>query len=146
MSPRTNLWPTCAPSPHANAPNGIYQIQKRRPGRRGLHGVPRRTRQLRCHLEMLGLPRTLLRCVDIEEDFARHIISECYNLVSEMGDLGRYFDYEAFGRELFLYDYSMGATITCSATPDTSNLLNSQGLFRKERLFYFAKSSICLAI
>lgn len=26
-----------------------------------------------------------------------------------MGDLARYFDYEAFGRELFMYDYSMGA-------------------------------------
>ena len=46
---------------------------------------------------------------DSEEDFARHIISECYNLDSEMGDLARYFDYEAFGRELFMYDYSMGA-------------------------------------
>lgn len=29
---------------------------------------------------------------DSEEDFARHIISECYNLESEMGDLARYFD------------------------------------------------------
>ena len=46
---------------------------------------------------------------DREEDFARHIISECYNLESEMGDLARYFDYETFGRELFMYDYSMGA-------------------------------------
>ena len=33
---------------------------------------------------------------DSEEDFARHIISEYYNLESEMGDLARYFDYEAF--------------------------------------------------
>jgi len=47
--------------------------------------------------------------LDCEEDFARHIISECYNLEREMGDLARYFDYEAFGRELFMYDYSMGA-------------------------------------
>ena len=46
---------------------------------------------------------------DSEEDFARHIISECYNLEREMGDLARYFDYEAFGRELFMWDYSMGA-------------------------------------
>ena len=37
------------------------------------------------------------------------IIDECYNLESEMGDLARYFDYEAFGRDLFMYDYSMGA-------------------------------------
>ena len=33
---------------------------------------------------------------DSEEDFARHIVDECYNLESEMGDLARYFDYEAF--------------------------------------------------
>lgn len=26
-----------------------------------------------------------------------------------MGSLERYFDYEAFARELFMYDYSMGA-------------------------------------
>ena len=32
---------------------------------------------------------------DSEEDFARHIIDECYNLESEMGDLTRYFDYES---------------------------------------------------
>ena len=46
---------------------------------------------------------------DSEEDFARHIVDECYNLESEMGDLARYFDYEAFGRDLFMYDYTMGA-------------------------------------
>ncbi|WP_289641033.1 antirestriction protein ArdA [uncultured Muribaculum sp.] len=44
-----------------------------------------------------------------EEDFARHIVEECYNLEKTMGDLARYFDYEAFGRELFMYDYTMGA-------------------------------------
>lgn len=26
-----------------------------------------------------------------------------------MGDLARYFDYEALGRELFMYNYSMSA-------------------------------------
>ena len=46
---------------------------------------------------------------DSEEDFARHIVEECYNLEKTMGDLARYFDYEAFGRELFMYDYTMGA-------------------------------------
>lgn len=45
---------------------------------------------------------------DSEEDFARHIVEECYDLERSMGDLARYFDYEAFGRELFMYDYSMG--------------------------------------
>ena len=44
-----------------------------------------------------------------EEDFARHIVSYCYDLEPEMGDLARYCDYEAFGSGLFIYDYSMGA-------------------------------------
>lgn len=26
-----------------------------------------------------------------------------------MGSLANYFDYEAFGRKLFMYDYNMGA-------------------------------------
>ena len=44
-----------------------------------------------------------------EEDFARHIVDECYDLERTMGNLSNYFDYEAFGRDLFMYDYSMGA-------------------------------------
>ena len=54
---------------------------------------------------------------DSEEDFARHIIEDCYNLelkIAEyllnklnmkqkmMGNLANYFDYEAYGRALFL--------------------------------------------
>ena len=46
---------------------------------------------------------------DSEEAFARHIVSECYDLERSMGELANYFDYEAFGRELFMWDYSMGA-------------------------------------
>ena len=46
---------------------------------------------------------------DSEEDFARHIIEECYDLDRIMGNLSNYFDYEAFARDLFMYDYSMGA-------------------------------------
>ncbi|MBD5421679.1 MAG: antirestriction protein ArdA [Bacteroides sp.] len=46
---------------------------------------------------------------DSEEDFARNIIEECYNLEKMMGELAIYFDYEAFGHELFLWDYSIGA-------------------------------------
>jgi antirestriction protein len=46
---------------------------------------------------------------DSEEDFARHIVDECYDLDRQMGSLARYFDYEAFARELFMYDYTMGA-------------------------------------
>ena len=33
---------------------------------------------------------------DSEEDFARHIVEECYDLERSMGDLARYFYYEAF--------------------------------------------------
>ena len=33
---------------------------------------------------------------DSEEDFARHIVEECYDLERSMGDLARYFDYDAF--------------------------------------------------
>ncbi len=46
---------------------------------------------------------------DSEEDFARHIIDECYNLEKVMGNLAQYFDYEHFARELFMFDYQMGA-------------------------------------
>ena len=34
---------------------------------------------------------------------------EDYNLEKMMGNLANYFDYEAFARELFMYDYQMGA-------------------------------------
>ncbi len=44
-----------------------------------------------------------------EEDFARHIVEECYDLERTMGNLSNYFDYEAFGRDLFDWDYTMGA-------------------------------------
>ena len=46
---------------------------------------------------------------DSEEDFARHIVNECYDLERMMGSLSNYFDYEAYARELFMYDYNMGA-------------------------------------
>lgn len=45
---------------------------------------------------------------DSEEDFARHVVDEFYCDV-DMGGLERFFDYKAFGHELFLYDYTMGA-------------------------------------
>ena len=64
---------------------------------------------IRIHDELDNFEEAYCGEWDSEEDFARHIISESYNLESEMGDLARYFDYEAFGRELFMYDYSMGA-------------------------------------
>ena len=46
---------------------------------------------------------------DSEEDFARHIVEECYNLEKMVGNLANYFDYSAFARSLFMYDYKMGA-------------------------------------
>ena len=45
---------------------------------------------------------------DSEEDFARHIIEECYNLEKMMGSLANYFDYEAYADALFDWDYNMG--------------------------------------
>ena len=41
---------------------------------------------------------------DSEEDYARQYIADCYDLDRLMGSLSNYFDYEAFARELFMYD------------------------------------------
>ena len=41
---------------------------------------------------------------DSEEDFAREIVNDCYDLEKLMGRLANYFDYDAFARELFMYD------------------------------------------
>lgn len=46
---------------------------------------------------------------DDEEDFARHIVSECYDIDRMLGNLSDYFDYKRYGRELFMYDYHMGS-------------------------------------
>lgn len=46
---------------------------------------------------------------DSEEDFARNIVEECYDIEKSMGNLANYFDYEAFARDLFMWDYNMGA-------------------------------------
>lgn len=40
-----------------------------------------------------------------EEDFARSIVDDCYDLDRLMGNLASYFDYEAFARDLFMGDY-----------------------------------------
>ena len=45
---------------------------------------------------------------DSKEDFAQHIVSECYDIERTMGSLASYFDYEAFARDLFMSDYEMG--------------------------------------
>ena len=43
---------------------------------------------------------------DSEEDFAQHILSECYDLDEMMGNLSIYFDYKAYARDLFMSDYT----------------------------------------
>lgn len=39
-----------------------------------------------------------------EEDYAIEVINDCYNIEKMMGNLANYFDYEAFARDLFMYD------------------------------------------
>ena len=46
---------------------------------------------------------------DSEEDFAREIVSDCYDIENMMGSLACYFDYEAFARDLFMGDYYFGS-------------------------------------
>ncbi len=43
-----------------------------------------------------------------EEDFATELLDDCYDIERMMGSLARYFDYEAFARDLFMTDYWMG--------------------------------------
>lgn len=47
-------------------------------------------------------------CWESKEDFAQHIVDECYDIEKSMGSLASYFDYKAFARDLFLGDYEMG--------------------------------------
>ena len=42
---------------------------------------------------------------DSEEDIARHIIDECYDLDKMLGSLSCYFDYSSFADDLFMCDY-----------------------------------------
>ena len=46
---------------------------------------------------------------DSEEDFAREIVNDCYNIEKMMGNLADYFDYEALARDLFMGDYHFGS-------------------------------------
>ena len=45
-----------------------------------------------------------------EEDFAEHIVSECYDIDRSMGSLAMYFDYGRFARDLFIEDYYYDGT------------------------------------
>ena len=42
---------------------------------------------------------------DSEDDFARHIVDECYDLDKMLGSLSSYFDYSSFADDLFMCDY-----------------------------------------
>lgn len=42
---------------------------------------------------------------DDEEDYARQLVDDCYDLDRIMGNLACYFDYAAFARDLFMCDY-----------------------------------------
>ena len=46
---------------------------------------------------------------DSEEDFAREIVNDCYDIEKMMGNLANYFDYEALSRDLFMGDYHFGS-------------------------------------
>ena len=46
---------------------------------------------------------------DSEEDFAREMVNDCYDLDKMMGNLACYFDYEALARDLFMGDYHFGS-------------------------------------
>ena len=55
------------------------------------------------------MPDAYAGVYDSEEDFAREIVSECYDLDNMMGNLACYFDYEALARDLFISDYHFGS-------------------------------------
>ena len=46
---------------------------------------------------------------DSEEDFAREMVNDCYDIEKMMGDLACYFDYDALARDLFISDYHFGS-------------------------------------
>lgn len=45
---------------------------------------------------------------DSQQEFAEHIIDECYDLEQMMGFLSQYFDYDSYASDLFMTDYEMG--------------------------------------
>ena len=50
------------------------------------------------------MPDIYVGVYDSEEDFARELVNECYDIEKMMGNLANYFDYEAFARDLFMCD------------------------------------------
>lgn len=54
------------------------------------------------------MPDIYVGVYDSEEDFARELVNECYNIDKTMDNLANYFNYEAFARDLFINDYCFG--------------------------------------
>ena len=61
------------------------------------------------HNELDGFEDAFSGEWDSEEDFARNLIEEIYDIDKAMGNLSVYFDYSAFARDLFITDYQMGS-------------------------------------
>ena len=74
-----------------------------------MHGQEAVDDYMEFHDELDNFEEAYCGVWDSEEDFARHIVSECYDLERTMDGLEGYLDYETFAREVFVYDYSMGA-------------------------------------
>ena len=55
------------------------------------------------------MPDAYMGVFDSKEDFAREIVSDCYDIEKMMGSLADYFDYEALARDLFISDYHFGS-------------------------------------
>ena len=62
------------------------------------------------------MPDAYAGVYDSEEDFAREIVNDCYDIDKIMGNLACYFDYEAFARDLFMGDYLFGSNGTVLRT------------------------------
>lgn len=56
-----------------------------------------------------NMPGAYVGVYDSEEDFAREIVNERYDIDKMMGDLAYYFNYEALTRDLFVGDYHFGS-------------------------------------
>lgn len=59
--------------------------------------------------DLSEMPDAYVGVYDCKEDFAEEIVNECYDIEKMMGNLADYFDYEAFARDLFMFDYYFGS-------------------------------------
>ncbi len=63
------------------------------------------TEYIDCGFELEDFEDRYQGAYDSEEDYAREIVDQCYDL-EKMGNLACYFDYSAFARDLFMCDYT----------------------------------------